>query len=54
MEITEFIELYEEEGVRGIRGQMVLVDPSAKPDSNSILGIATEDVKKGDLVKVIL
>ena len=54
MEVKEFIELYEEEGVKGIRGQFVLVDPSKKQDPNSIIGIAKEDTKKGDLVEIKL
>lgn len=35
-------------------GQFVLVDSSAKPSPNSIIGIAKEDTKKGELIKLTL
>ena len=54
MEVKEFIEVYEKDGVKGIRGLMVLVDPSKELDPNSIIGIgiAKEDVKKGQVVAI--
>ena len=54
MEAKEFIELYEEEGVKGIRGCMTLFIEGETPNPEGILGIAKEDIKKGHTVRATL
>ena len=54
MEEEEFIEIYEKDGEKRIRGLIILVDPNETPELNSIMGIAKEDIKKGQVAQIKL
>lgn len=55
MEINEFVELYEKEGEMGIRGCFVLCrDGRYLKDGDTMIGIATDDCEKGDIVRLAL
>ena len=43
MEIEEFVEIYEKDGIKGIMGCFVLVDQNRRVDKNSMVGIAIDD-----------
>jgi len=53
--MKEYIKIEELEGdqVR-IHGQLIIEDPSRKSNPNDIIGIASEDIKKGQIVKIKL
>ena len=52
MKQKEFIEFYEKQGVKGIRGLLVLHDPSKKMEGDEMIGIAQEDIRKGQMVRL--
>ena len=50
-----YMEVYtDENGTKRIRGQFTVKDPNAKLNPDTIVGIAKEDVKKGQLVELTI
>ena len=49
MEIKEFIELTESLGEIRLKGQLVLKNTDEEIKSDEVVGIATEDIKKGQI-----
>ena len=52
--VKDKVEIKDEGDFIRITGQFTLYDPSDKSKENEILGIATEDIKKGQIAKLEL